>query len=245
MERDSMDSAIGGSARPQSRRARARHLTDQLRAVLERQIDEGRLRPGERLATERELAFQYGASRNVVRSALAELHKSGKITRHVGRGTLVAEAVAKHERAIEGLNIVDTSPAEMMEFRMALEPGAASAIVLNATERDLQAIVECVERGDAAEKWEEFEYWDHSFHRRLIAATHNRLMVGVYEAACATRFRPQWGKLKQQNTSAAKWLAYQSEHRRITEALLARDASAAENAIRAHLGHVRAKMLGY
>lgn len=240
-----MDSGIGSAARPQSRRARARHLADQLRAVLERQIDEGRLRPGDRLATERELAFQFGASRNVVRSALAELHKSGKITRHVGRGTLVAATVAASEGAIDGLKLADTSPAEMMEFRMALEPGVAGAIVLNATERDLQGILECVDHGDAAEKWEEFEFWDHSFHRRLIAASHNQLVVDVYEAACATRYRPQWGRLKQQNTSAAKWLAYQSEHRRIVDALLARDAGAAENAIRAHLLHVRAKMLGY
>jgi len=240
-----MDSGIGSAARPQSRRARARHLADQLRTVLERQIDEGRLRPGERLATERELAFQYGASRNVVRSALAELHKSGKITRHVGRGTLVTAAGATFESVTDGFKIADTSPAEMMEFRMALEPGVAGAIVLNATERDLQGIVECVDRGDAAEKWEEFEYWDHSFHRRLIAATHNLLVVGVYEAACAARYRPAWGRLKQQNTSATKWLAYQSEHRQIADALIARDAGAAENAIRAHLLHVRAKMLGY
>jgi len=240
-----MDSGIGSAVRQQSRRARARHLADQLRTVLERQIDEGRLRPGERLATERELAFQYGASRNVVRSALAELQKSGKITRHVGRGTLVAAAVATPERVIDGFKLDDTSPAEMMEFRIALEPGVASAIVLNASERDIQGIVECVDRGDAAEKWEEFEFWDHSFHRRLIAATHNQLVVCTYEAACAARYKPAWGRLKQQNTSAAKWLTYQSEHRQIANALIARDSGAAENAIRAHLLHVRAKMFGY
>lgn len=240
-----MDSGIGGAVRQQSRRARARHLADQLRMVLERQIEEGRLRPGERLATERELAFQYGASRNVVRSALAELQKSGKITRHVGRGTLVAAGIVPSEGALDGLKLDDTSPAEMMEFRIALEPGVASAIVLNATERDIQSIVECVDRGDAAEKWEEFEFWDHSFHRRLVAATHNQLVVRTYEAACAARYRPVWGRLKQQNTNAAKWLVYQSEHRRIADALIVRDSGAAENAIRAHLLHVRAKMFGY
>src|SRR5579859_5836152 len=72
-----------------SRRTRAHRLADQLFVVLERQIDEGRIKPGERLATERELAVQFGASRNVVRTALAELHKVGKITRRVGHGTIV------------------------------------------------------------------------------------------------------------------------------------------------------------
>ena len=82
-----MDPVAGLAVPPSSRRRRARSLADQLLAVLERQIDEGRIRPGVRLATERELALQFGASRNVVRTALAELHKTGKITRRVGHGT--------------------------------------------------------------------------------------------------------------------------------------------------------------
>ena len=72
-----------------SRRVKARRLVEQLHTVLERQIDEGRIKPGERLATERELAVQFSTSRNVVRAALEMLDKAGKITRRVGHGTVV------------------------------------------------------------------------------------------------------------------------------------------------------------
>src|SRR5215475_9750506 len=130
-------------------RARAQRLAGQLRAVIERQIDEGRLRPGDRLTPERELAIQYGASRGVVRAALAELDKAGKITRHVGRGTIVTTAAASR-RDVEGLKLADVSPAELLEFRLAFEPGLAEAIVRQASENDLAAIVDCVDRGDAA-----------------------------------------------------------------------------------------------
>src|SRR6266852_184756 len=87
---DDMDPVARLAVPSSSRRMRASSLTDQLLAVLERQIDEGRVRPGERLATERELALQFGASRNVVRAALAELHKAGKITLNASEGDLQA-----------------------------------------------------------------------------------------------------------------------------------------------------------
>ncbi|HUN45616.1 MAG TPA: FCD domain-containing protein [Stellaceae bacterium] len=224
----------------QTRRARARRLVDQLRAVLERHIDEGRLRPGERLATERELARQFGASRNVVRAVLAELDKVGKITRHVGRGTFV-RAPARNDAA----PLADASPAELMEFRLALEPGLADAIVLHASDGDLRELMHCVEEGDAARRWEEFEHWDRRFHQLLVAATHNRLIVGLYEAVRAVRQNAAWGRIKRQSTDPAKWKKYQEEHRRIAEALIARDTETAKRAIRGHLRGVRAKMLDH
>jgi DNA-binding FadR family transcriptional regulator len=235
-----IDVTGGRAVASPSRRTRARRLIDQLHNVLERQIDEGRVKPGERLATERELAAQFSASRSIVRAALAELDKAGKITRRVGRGTIVV-APAAPER---GLPLLDASPVELMEFRLALEPGLAEAITLHASERDLRAIRDCVDGGDAATRWEEWEHWDRSFHRHLVAATHNRLAISVYEAVIAVRHETPWIKLKQGHTDQDKWRKYQLEHRQIAEALLVRDAGAASDAIRSHLLKVRAKMLG-
>ena len=238
-----MDPVAGLAVPPSSRRRRARSLADQLLAVLERQIDEGRIRPGERLATERELALQFGASRNVVRTALAELHKTGKITRRVGHGTVVT-ALAQGRRGDTPLHFLDASPVELLEFRLAMEPGLAETITLNASEGDLQAIKACVDGGDAANRWEEWEHWDSSFHQRLVAATHNRLAIAVYQAIIAVRHERPWLKLKQGHTDPVRWRQYQEDHRKIADALLARDAAAATAAIRSHLVKVRAKMLG-
>jgi DNA-binding FadR family transcriptional regulator len=235
---------MGKLAVPSSgRRMRARGLADQLVAVLDRQIDEGRVKPGERLATERELAQQFGASRNVVRAALAELQKAGKITRRVGHGTIVT-APADGRRGSAMAQLLDASPVELLEFRLAMEPGLAEAITLNASEGDLQAIKACVDGGDAANRWEEWEHWDSSFHQRLVAATHNRLAIAVYQAIIAVRHERPWLKLKQGHTDPIRWREYQDDHRKITDALLARDAVAATAAIRSHLVKVRAKMLG-
>jgi DNA-binding FadR family transcriptional regulator len=239
-----MSIVVGLPASAPGRRTRARRLVDQLHIVLERQIDEGRIKPGERLATERELAIQFSTSRNIVRAALAELHKAGKITRRVGRGTIVvAPAVA--ERSAQALSLLDASPAELMEFRLALEPGLAEAITLRAGESDLRAIKLCVDHGDAAESVEAWEHWDRLFHQLLVAATHNRVAASVYDAVTALRHQMPWIRLDRDSTDQETWRKYQIEHRRIAEALLARDAPAAADAIRAHLLKVRAKMLGY
>src|SRR6516162_3257260 len=125
-----MDASGGAITPSHSQRARARRQIDQLHAILERQIDQGRIRPGERLATERELALQFGASRSVVRAALAELHRVGKIIRKVGHGTVVT-ASSDTSRGSITLPLLDTSPAELLEFRLAFEPGLAEAMTLN------------------------------------------------------------------------------------------------------------------
>ena len=226
----------------QNVRARAREQIAQLQSTIERSIDQGRIKPGERIAGERELAEQFGASRSVVRAALAELRNAGKIVRRVGYGTIVQAAPAA--QATEALALKDTSPAELLEFRIALEPGLAEAIVLNASENDLKLIMETVESGDRASGWEQWEHWDRAFHRNLVAATHNRLTIGVYDAVISVRHERPWLKIKQGHTNAAFWKGYQDEHRKIASALTARDALAAAEAIRDHLIKVRIKMLG-
>ena len=229
-------------AKPAKRniRARARDQIAQVQAAIERSIDEGRIKPGERIVAERDLAQQFGASRSVVRAALSELHKAGKIIRRVGHGTIVQAAPAR----ADAFALRDTSPAELLEFRLALEPGLAEAIALNASENDLKLIMETVEGGDSAIGWEQWEHWDRAFHRNLVAATHNRLAIGVYEAVIGVRHERPWLKIKQGHTDATFWKGYQDEHRRIAAALAARDAPAAAEAIREHLIKVRIKMLG-
>jgi DNA-binding FadR family transcriptional regulator len=228
----------------QNVRARAREQIAQVQSTIERSIDQGRIKPGERIAAERELAEQFGASRSVVRAALTELRNAGKIVRRVGHGTIVQAAPVAQAQAAEAFALKDTSPAELLEFRIALEPGLAEAIVLNASENDLKLIMETVESGDRASGLEQWEHWDRAFHRNLVAATHNRLAIGVYDAVIGVRHERPWLKIKQGHTNATFWKGYQDEHRKIAFALAARDALAAAEAIRDHLTKVRIKMLG-
>jgi GntR family transcriptional regulator of arabinose operon len=68
-----------------------------LRAYLLKELNQGRLKPGDALPTELELATSAEVSRNTVRHALGELERGGLIRRVRGSGTFV------HESAMERL----------------------------------------------------------------------------------------------------------------------------------------------
>jgi len=76
---------------------------ERLRAYLMRELDAGRLKPGDALPTELALAESAGVSRNTVRQALAALERSGLISRVRGRGTFVHDAA--RERMKSGLDL--------------------------------------------------------------------------------------------------------------------------------------------
>ncbi|HUK87811.1 MAG TPA: PLP-dependent aminotransferase family protein [Terriglobales bacterium] len=64
-------------------------LYGRLLASLEAAIQDGRLTPGSRLPSERDLAEELGLSRTTVTSAYRELEARGLVRGHVGRGTFV------------------------------------------------------------------------------------------------------------------------------------------------------------
>jgi DNA-binding FadR family transcriptional regulator len=174
--------------------------------------------------------------------ALAELDKAGKIVRRVGCGTVVAPSPSRHSLQLER---VDASPLELLNFRLALEPGLAEAMTLNASEGDLVSVRTCLEARDVATGWEEWERCDRNFHLRLVEATHNRLAISVYQAVIAIRHEQPWIGLKCTHRDLPKWKEHQDNHRLIAHAVFARDPNAARDALHEHLVKVRAKMLLY
>ena len=64
----------------------------QLTAQLIHMIEEGELKPGDKIASERELSEMLKVSRITSRLAIQELFKSGLIYREQGRGTFIAES---------------------------------------------------------------------------------------------------------------------------------------------------------
>jgi DNA-binding FadR family transcriptional regulator len=223
-------------------RGDANRTAGAIRSLIEQQISEGLLPPGTRLTTERELASKFGTSRAVVRSAVAALVANGRITRHVGRGSFVADP---RKQAQEAGVFRDIRPGEMMEFRCQLEPALIDLIMLNATNADIEAIVSCAAQGEDAADRQAWNLVDDRFHRLLAAATHNSLIVALYDVFSAARKEAAWNRLKQQTVNLLIWKEFQAEHRAIARALQQGDRAAAVHATRHHVMHARAVMLGY
>lgn len=211
-------------------------------------LSTGALVAGQKLPTERELAMRFHVSRTVVRDALNVLEAERRIVRHVGRGTFVAgDFPTEPPWALPTSARADTSPSKLMEARAAIESELAALAVLNATEADLKWIrTVCQSLGEAAAP-EDFEREDAEFHRAIAIATHNALLLNAYDLVAHARGDPEWRKLKAKRHLARpdRRLEVLEEHQAILVALEERDATAAREAVLAHLSKVRANILGY
>ncbi|GAF12228.1 transcriptional regulator of N-Acetylglucosamine utilization, GntR family [Bacillus sp. JCM 19046] len=62
----------------------------QIEALIDKQIKDGVLRPGEALPSEREFASEYGVSRMTIRQGITNLVQQKKLYREKGKGTFVS-----------------------------------------------------------------------------------------------------------------------------------------------------------
>lgn len=214
---------------------------DFLLHLLKEKIDSGEWQPGTKLPTERDLAATYKLGRNTVRRALGELEIGGRIIRHVGRGTFVAQSSSSTIAASVDASVV--SPEEMMEARLLIEPLLAGLVVARASNAELEKLRTLVTRGREARSMKEFEQWDNKLHRAIAQASKNQYLIGIIEGIHRIRRSDDWGALRRRGLTDDRRKAYQTEHERIVEAIVARDAEAAHKAIVRHLTHVKSNLL--
>lgn len=208
---------------------------------LRRAITDGVYAHGDRLPPERELASALGASRTTIRAALHQLEMERMVARKVGRGTFVVYGDANDDSDIASI----TSPLELIEVRLAVEPRMVRLAVLHATARDLDRIGEAVaelERSGADQ--DHFTRWDQSFHVSLALATRNPLMVWICRQINHVRGHSQWRVMKDKILTADRIAAYNAEHRALFEAIRARDVDRAVALITAHLGDAHRDLVG-
>lgn len=227
-----------------SGRGRAAAIVGELVTRIERNIDDGTWAPGHKIPTERELEEEFGVARNTVRRGLNRLEAAGRIVRHVGRGSFVAEPAQPNPPSLLE-RVVGASPAEVMEIRLVLEPWAASIAATRATAADLADMRDCLTNAEAAADVPEFEIWDGKLHEAIIASAKNDLLGSLYEAINAARHQPEWMKLKLRTVTPERRAIYQEQHGKIVDALSDRDPEKAADLIRKHLLEVRGALLGF
>jgi GntR family transcriptional regulator len=91
----------------------------QIRETLREQIKQGKLKPGQKLPSEDELAAQFGVSRMTARQGISDLIDEGLLYRRRGIGTFVAQVHIErdHNRLT---SFFDTAEAEESEFEFRL-----------------------------------------------------------------------------------------------------------------------------
>jgi GntR family transcriptional repressor for pyruvate dehydrogenase complex len=210
--------------------------TEQVVAFVRSLIDRGRLRPGNRLPGERELAAQIGVSRPSVRAGLHALAAMGVVRSRHGSGTYIPDGPPS--LGSEPLSFLAAlhgfTREEMYETRRILETEAAGLAAERATSDHLATLAEEVAGLFAnRDNPHQFLVHDINFHRAVADAAKNPIvgaLVGMvsglyYERRKATAERASDSDLR----DAAE------AHRRIYQAIRARDGEGARRAMSAHL----------
>ncbi len=209
-------------------------------AYLRRAILDGVYLYGERLPAERQLAAALSTSRTTLREALRILEHNGFITRRVGSGTFVTFLPVAAEDDVAEI----TSPLELIEVRIAVEPHMARLATVNATAKDIERMAGVLAKLDSSRAdANHFTQWDRQFHQLLADATHNPLMASVFRHINHVRGHAQWNAMKDKILTAERIKGYNRQHRELYQALRMRDGDAAVRVITRHLQDARRDLL--
>jgi DNA-binding FadR family transcriptional regulator len=198
---------------------------------------------GNQLPPERELAIRLKLSRSALREGLEVLEAEGRIWRHVGQGTFVGNRPTQQPPALSMIT-AHTSPSEMLETRLLVEPLLARMAALRATEAEIADMQRLLEKSEAAHDAKTWELWDGRLHRAIAEAAHNGLLLSIFDAFNAMRRQAKWGALRQAALTPARHTAYCAHHRAYVDAIADRDPQRAEEVMRRHIEAVREGLLG-
>ncbi|MFW8745077.1 FadR/GntR family transcriptional regulator, partial [Mesorhizobium japonicum] len=185
------------------------------------------------------LTERFGVSRTVIREAAKRLEEKGLVVVAQGRGTQVARSSAWNmlDPLVLGAMIDNDSSLSMLDdltvVRGTLEAAMAGAVATRRSEVELSRIEHAlVAMQEAEHENDAFRQADALFHFTMMELSGNRLAANIA--------RSLYGRAL--TSSRFQGLAYPrafestlEEHTRVVDAIRARDAEAAETAMRHHI----------
>jgi GntR family transcriptional repressor for pyruvate dehydrogenase complex len=202
----------------------------------------GKLVPGEKLPSSKELAERFQVGMSTVREALSALKAMGLIETRQGEGSFVKQIKSADliMPTFSSLLMNKQTLTDLLEARKALEVSNAAIAAEKRTQEDLQNLNDILSVMSSSLGDETIgEQSDVKFHLTLAGATHNAIMVRLLEtiseqmeaAIRETRRLYMYGN---QSVSKQLWV----EHKEIYEAIRLGDAMMAQEKMKQHLFHV-------
>ncbi|MEX0807363.1 MAG: FCD domain-containing protein [Dongiaceae bacterium] len=192
--------------------------------------------PGRRLPPERELAEEMAVSRGALRRALAILEGEGLVWRHVGKGTFTGlrpESAAGPALVGSSLHSAES----VLEVRSILEPAVARIAAERASSTDLARMKSHLQAAQNSADTETFNLHCDMLHRSIARATHNAILLRLYDALSPIRALAH-AVGEDAELTPAEMASYWREHADIIEAINTGDAGAAETAMKRHIKQV-------
>jgi GntR family transcriptional regulator, transcriptional repressor for pyruvate dehydrogenase complex len=210
-------------------------LNEQIVERIQQQITDGKLRPGDRLPPERELAGLLKVNRATVREAIHLLRERGLVERKNGRGTRIVAMLPNDVGTVIDRFFVtnNCSQRELWDFRIIFEPKVAALAAVNARPEDVKklgVVLRTLEEAWDVQDPIRLASADAQFHLTLAAASHNTLMLAV-----ASGLHIVLERFMRTSHAAAHSEESFRTHRIIFRAVSQRDSEKAERAMQQQL----------
>ncbi|HEX8346054.1 MAG TPA: FadR/GntR family transcriptional regulator [Actinoplanes sp.] len=218
-------------------------LSDDAVEAIKNMILDGRLRPGDRLPVEKNLAATLGLSRGTLREAVRALTLIGVLDTRQGDGTYVT-SLEPHVLMASLSFAVDLHQGNgallLLETRRVLESYATGQAATLLGSADLARLDELLTEADRLVQDDPVDHDallanDQEFHRTIVRATGNAVMASLIESLSGQTMRARlWRELADEG-AARRTVA---EHRAIAEALVAGDPERARLRAAVHVAGV-------
>jgi DNA-binding FadR family transcriptional regulator len=210
-------------------------LAAQAAELLLTRIRAGEWQLGHKLPGETTLAAQLGVGRSTLREAIRELAGKGVLESRQGAGVFVTalDITEDWDAVLRRADIVT-----VLEARIAIEAEGAALAAARRTPADLRAMWRALSaRAEVGNSVEELVDADTAFHRTVVAASHNDVLAGMFDAF-VPRLRHAMVdmlRIRPLPDPSADHLA----HEVLLDAVRKRDAVAAAAASRIHLSALK------
>ena len=162
----------------------SQHIIDQIRNA----IFEGRLKPGDKLPSERELLEKFKVSKATLREALRSLEVLGflEIRKGVSGGAFVTEVdmIKARDSFTNFLLFKNLSLKDLSEVRLLLEPYIAEKATLAITQEDLTRLEKLIKESEHTMKNNiafESRKDEIEFHRIIASITGNPILMFILD----------------------------------------------------------------
>jgi GntR family transcriptional repressor for pyruvate dehydrogenase complex len=206
-------------------------------------IERGELKPGARLASERELVQAIGVSRPSVRAGLRSLAAIGVVTTRQGAGTFITTGPPALLNEPLGMlaALHGVTREELFEVRRVLEVSSVALAAKRATGDQLAAMSDEITGMYASlDDPQEFLRQDVRFHRAVASGSNNPVLSALIEMVASLHYEQRRATIER----ARDELRSEADvHRRIYQAIRSRDPEAARTAMDEHLQRALARMV--
>jgi GntR family transcriptional regulator, transcriptional repressor for pyruvate dehydrogenase complex len=213
-------------------------LTDEAIEKIKQMIISGRVRPGEKLPREADLAAELGLSRNSLREAVKALSLINVLDVRQGDGTYATSLAPS--LLLEALSFIvdfhrDDTVLEFLEIRRILEPAATALAAVRMPDEDRIELGKVLDAADASSPVEEFVAADMEFHRLIAVGSGNSVLASLVDNMSVPTARARVWRGMTEPRAQERTLA---EHRAIYTAIVHRDADLARSWATVHIAGI-------